>query len=124
MIAVWSNGWDGSGAELVFVEVGSSSGLRGMSHLVALLRMIDKIGAAEQGVVAVAQEVVFTPKLQPIPLVQWVREAFVDALQVREDVDQKSLDRVLAAVPDDLLAAADIWHVDGIRERIEHRKRA
>lgn len=122
MIAVWSNGWDGSSHELVFVDVVDSPGMRTMSHCVALLRLIDKIGAAKQAVVASAQDMQFSQALRPVPLRTWIRDAFQGALELRDGVDSRELERLLTAMPDWALVAADLWHVSNLGPRISRRR--
>lgn len=122
MIAVWSNGWDCSDHELVFVDVVDSQGMRTMSHCVALLRLVDKIGADRQAVVASAPDMQFSQTLRPVPIQKWIHDAFEGTLGLRDGFDPRELERLLAALPDWVLQAADLWHVDDVGPRIARRR--
>lgn len=121
MIAVWSNGRDCSSAGLVFIDTGEE-GIRVVTHCVGLIRLLDGWGNDTQAIVATAPDMTFSPALQSVSIGDWLKDVCSSAITLRDDASQKELDRVLAALPDWALAAASLWHVDGIGERIHHRR--
>lgn len=122
MIAVWNNGRTHSDRALVFVEVGDN--IRTMTHVVGLLRLFDGYGMQEQGVVAIAKEMTFLEPLRSVSIVQWIHDVLeYSNRDLIDGYNPADLERLLAAIPDVLLEAANIWNVPGIKERIAHRKR-
>lgn len=124
MIAVWSNGRDGSDSELVFVDLIDGDDLRMMTHCVGLLRMLDKTGAGSQKIAAVAGAMTFADSLKPVSFAAWAADAFYAVLGVGEHAQPRELERLIAAIDDKTLQALNLWHVADLAPYLKNRARS
>lgn len=111
---------------LEFVECGNSDGVRLMSHLVGLMRCLDRPNALEQRIVAHLRSFEFVDNFQPTALHDWALQELSGKKELRpvpfpeRAALVKEAEAICQAVNWRILEELGIFEIDRLGQRIAH----